>query len=56
MRVFEVSFSVMEEAETAEQAVDQVLAHYDIRDYLDVTDVTAEMGAAYARFPDEEEQ
>jgi hypothetical protein len=47
MRVFEVRFQVIEEAETAEQAVDQVLAHYDIRDYLDVTDVTEELGEAH---------
>jgi len=44
MRVFEVSFSVMEEAETPEEAVDQVLLHYNIRDYLDVTDVTDLVG------------
>ena len=51
MRVFEVSFSVMEEAETAEQAVDQVLLHYNIRDYLDVTDVTDVVGPDLTESP-----
>lgn len=51
MRVFQVSFSIIEEAETAEDAVTQVLMHYDIAERLEVEDITEEFEQRNTLYP-----